>query len=97
MKWGRDIDYHGSRSYGDDQTKARWLKRVIAWMANGGRRKSVETGPGAKSSEVLLRDRHLGALLIGNGNRAPLRRPVDCPFPIKSNVHVDRNDWRLLP
>lgn len=90
MKWHREIDYHGSRSYGSDERGAgqfrAWLARL---MKIGGRK------PRSPSSTAPLSGEHGFSLLGATGSR--VAKPADCPFPMKSADHYDRRDWRLLP
>lgn len=90
MKWHREIDYHGSRSYGGDEPGQGQLGAFIAWLA-----KIAGRGPRPSSSTDHLQGEHGFSLLGVNGGHVP--KAADCPFPIKATDHYDRRDWRLLP
>jgi hypothetical protein len=96
MRWGREIDYHGSRGYDAGEPKVRLLSAVFAWRAKAARRKSRRhTTP--EPSTVTIHDAWREIGLVGSKTGKPLRRPGDCPFPVKTDPSLDRHDWRLLP
>jgi hypothetical protein len=90
MKWRREIDYHGSRTYGTDDPTAGQFRALLAWLAKIGGRK-----PRSPSSTAPVSGEHGFSLLGVTGSRTP--KSADCPFPTKSADYYDRRDWRLLP
>jgi hypothetical protein len=94
MTWHREIDYHGSRSYGADGPKARRFRAIAAWLANLTGRKSPN--PGDPRTRALPARPQTSLSLFGANSPAPAQRPADCPFPLKPG-QFDRRDWRLLP
>jgi len=90
MKWHREIDYHGSRSYGSDEPGTGLFRGFLAWLAMVGSRKARPT-----SSTAPIPGEHGYSWLGVTGNRVP--KSADCPFPMKAADHYDRRDWRLLP
>lgn len=93
MKWRREVDYHGSRSYGGSEPQVNMLGLTLAWLANIVRGKVRKLGVRPGSSRVLLHDGEHSFSLLGANSRSDA---ADCPFPIKAEV-VDRRDWRVLP
>lgn len=90
MKWRREIDYHGSRSYGSDEPGRGQFKALFAWFARAGGRKAP---PASQTAPVS--GEHGYSWLGAGGDR--VSKPADCPFPMKAADHYDRRDWRLLP
>jgi len=80
MKWGRPIDYHGSRSYGPDEPERSWfgLAGLVKWL----KQKVRKPAPRRSSSAILLLngERHFSLLGASNRRNAPAR-VADCPFP----------------
>jgi len=92
MKWRRETDYHGSRSYGAQDPGVNMLSLTLAWMANIVRGKLRKLGGRSMSPVVLLHDGEHNFSLLGGNSRSD----ADCPFPIKADI-PDRRDWRVLP
>ena len=96
MKWRREIDYHGSRSYGQVRRKAPAFTAIVAWFASlGGRKRAKRNEPRAPGT--LPPGAQRGYSLLGVSTAATPRERADCPFPIKSGPSFDRHDCRLLP
>jgi hypothetical protein len=93
MKWRRETDYHGSRSYGGHEPHVNMLSLTFAWMANIVRGKLRKLRARSVSPVVLLHDGEHNFSLLGANSRS---EAVDCPFPIKAEI-PDRRDWRVLP
>lgn len=98
MKWRREIDYHGSRSYGADRSEAGAWSAVMVWLATiiNGRTSSKRTAR-RKSSAGLSSGTHRGFSLLGASHPVPKHDAVDCPFPLKSGASTNGHDWRVLP
>jgi hypothetical protein len=96
MKWGREIDYHGSRDYGAGEPNAGLFSTIFAWLAKLVGRKSDQGAARHLPSRVVQNDPRQFALVVSKGGKPP-RRQADCPFPIKSDPRIDRHDRRLLP
>lgn len=97
MKWGRQTDYHGSRSYGADEPLGQ-LSLLAAWIANmvrGALRKPRKI----PSPPTELRAEHEPAFSLFAGARARQERvrPPECPFPVKRETAPDPRDWRVYP
>jgi hypothetical protein len=91
MKWRREVDYHGSRSYGTDEPKAARFSAWLARLAKIGARK-----PRSPASSIASLSEERGFSWLGlNDSRVP--KPADCPFPMKSADSYDRRDTRVLP
>jgi hypothetical protein len=93
MKWRRELDYHGSRSYVGNEPPVNMLGLTFAWMANIVRGKLRKLGTRSVSPVVLLHDGQHSFSLLGANSRSDA---ADCPFPIKAEI-PDRRDWRVLP
>lgn len=94
MTWHREIDYHGSRSYGADRPVARRFGAIGAWLAKlGGSKRSQAGDPRTRALPARTRT---DFSLFGASSPAPANRPADCPFPLKPG-HFEARDWRLLP
>jgi hypothetical protein len=96
MKWRREIDYHGSRSYSAEEPKSGVLGRMAAWLASiAGRREPEPVVLPKAANRLRVRTQH-GFSVLGNSS-ATLRKPAECPFPIAPGTTIDRRDFRLLP
>jgi hypothetical protein len=93
MKWGRQIDYHGSRSYGADAPAFGRFSLIAAWLAN------ALTGKNRKRPSVTISlDGERGySWLGGTPARSPRARPADCPFPTRPGALGHAGDSRVLP
>lgn len=97
MKWRREIDYHGSRAYGADESAAWRLSLGIAALANfvGRAFRKLRRQPGPPI--VLLHDgEHSFSLLGLDSTAASNGRPAACPFPVKADP-TDRRSYRVFP
>lgn len=92
MKWHREFDYHGSRSYGAEQPPAKALALTVAWLAAVAKRKWRKLGERPVSSSVLLHDGQHSFSILG----ADSAKTAECPFPLKAEP-ADWRDWRVLP
>ena len=93
MKWRRETDYHGSRSYGYHEPQVNMLSLIFARMTNIVRGKLRKLSARSVSPVVLLHDGEHHFSLLGANSRSDT---ADCPFPIKAEI-PDRRDWRVLP
>jgi hypothetical protein len=93
MKWRREVDYHGSRSYGGQEPPVNMLSLMAAWVVGIVRGKLRRAHARSVSPVVLLHDGQHSFSLLGAKSRSG---GADCPFPIKAEV-PDRRDWRVLP
>ena len=93
MKWRRETDYHGSRSYGYHEPQVNMLSLTFAWMTNIVRGKLRKLSARSVSPVVLLHDGKHNFSLLGANSRSDT---ADCQFPIKAEI-PDRRDWRVLP
>jgi hypothetical protein len=94
MKWRREIDYHGSRSYGADRSEVGAWSAVIAWFANiSGRKTRARQTPSRGLPPATGR----GFSLLGATSATPKHDSVDCPFRLKSGASAHGHDWRVLP
>ena len=85
MKWGRQIDYHGSRFYGSEEGAVSQLSLMMAWFIGvlKSLRKFVRR---PSSSAVLLRDGQRNFSVLGGASGERLVRPAECPFPTASRT-----------
>lgn len=97
MKWRREIDYHGSRSYGADTAGVGLWSAVTAWLANIAARKALKRAARQTLPGGLPRGTYRGFSLIGASSHPPKHDTVDCPFPLKSGASTHGRDWRVLP
>ena len=93
MKWRRETDYHGSRSYGAAEARVNMLSLTLAWLINIVKTKLRRLGARSVSPVVLLHDGQHSFSLLGANSRSDAG---DCPFPIKAEI-PDLRDWRVLP
>lgn len=91
MKWRREIDYHGSRSYGSGGAPGQFTL-IIAWLREIAKSRLRKLRSQTKSRTVLLKGGEHKFSVLGGEAR---RRAADCPFPAKAPI-ADR-DWRVLP
>lgn len=96
MKWRREIDYHGSRSYSAEEPKPGVLGRMAAWLASIAGRKGSKAAMLPKQANGFRVRKQRGFSVLGNSS-ATLRKPGECPFPIAPGTTIDRRDFRLLP
>jgi hypothetical protein len=94
MKWGRQIDYHGSRSYPPDAPAIGRIGLLLAWLANIVRGKLRKR---ARSTISLIDGEHGYSWLGVAPARSPRARSADCPFPTKPGLDSNPGDWRVLP
>lgn len=66
MKWRRETDYHGSRSYGGHEPPVNMLSLTLAWMANIVRGKLRRV----RAPVVLLHDGQHNFSLLGANSRS---------------------------
>jgi hypothetical protein len=91
MKWGRDTDYHGSRTYALDPPPNEvhskgtlWTRLEVAARRLTARLRSRSSAAAATAVLVHGQERHfslLGAKLPAAGISQP--QPVDWPFPLQ--------------
>ncbi|MGE5562578.1 MAG: hypothetical protein ACM3ZV_04635 [Bacillota bacterium] len=94
MRWRREIDYHGSRSYGAEEPSVPMFRLAFAWLGYIVRRKASAPRPKPLSATVLLRDgRHNFTLLGARPGRAARNTPWS--GAVKSGF-AD-NDRRVFP
>jgi hypothetical protein len=86
MKWHREVDYHGSRSYGTDRPAIGGLSLIFAWLAAIARRRLRRFAPRPSPSAVLFHDGERSFSLLGARRRPdPLR-----PFPTMAELDERR-------
>ena len=96
MKWGRAIDYHGSRSYGGNEAPEGRPTLVQRCLATIARLRKSATPP--SSSTIMLADEESHFSLLGSGGRARAdESPANCPFPTDLKTRHDPRDWRVFP
>ena len=94
MRWHRERDYHGSRTYSAEEPSISQVSLTIAWLFAMLRGKLRKAGP-RPSSTVLLHDGKHSFSLLGANDHA--RRDIaECAFPTKPAA-VNHCDWRVLP
>lgn len=84
MKWARNRDYHGSRSYDMDQPVISRFSLLVAWMTNIASQKFARRSAAA----IPLFEGQFAALGADDRGAADRERPV--------TLH-DRRDSRVLP
>jgi hypothetical protein len=87
MKWRREIDYHGSRSYNSDTVRVPGrISLTLAWLAAIVKRRLEKLAVlGARPAErsLLLGEGEHHFSLLGTSARSPAARADDCPFPTR--------------
>jgi len=82
MKWHRERDYHGSRSYEQDSPAGRRSSLMLTWIMNVVKEKWRRFAARPMSSTVLLHDgEHSFSLLGAASRRSSRRKDGECPFP----------------
>ena len=100
MKWGRDYDYHGSRTYDRNEPAIGRFSLMLHWIANvvRGRARRL-SGRSSPPAFLLLDGKHNFSLLGDNRARASAaslgRQAANVPGRPAANVNV--RDWRVLP
>jgi hypothetical protein len=84
MKWSRPIDYHGSRSYEQDERAATpfGLTAFAKWLKQKFRKAPSRPPP----STLLLRNGEQHFSLLGAISGNPPKRVAECPFPTNSRM-----------
>ena len=92
MRWGREVDYHGSRSYGSDDGSEGLSGLKMAWLIEMVKIKlgTLRRRPAAPAT--LLNENQRSFSLLGTSSAT---RPAECPFPPKPPIRA--HDWRVLP
>jgi len=85
MKWVRNTDYHGSRSYAADEHGVTQFSLLSAWLG-GLARRLISSLARPSSSEILLRDGRRNFTLLGAEKHGSLTRASDSPFPTQSQA-----------
>ena len=89
MKWGLQIDYHGSRSYESEERAVPRRSLILAWFI--GMLKSLRRSVSRPSSSaVLLRNGQRNFTLLGGATRERLVRSSECPFPTTTRPAPNR-------
>jgi hypothetical protein len=96
MRWRREIDYHGSRSYDEDRPDVGALSAFMAWLSRFGGHKEPKPVVLQEACRGLPPGTRRGFSMLGETSPAPRHDPVDCPFPIKSDASY-AHDGRVLP
>lgn len=97
MKWGRERDYHGSRSYESEAPPVGQLSLLVAWSASivkGTLRKMLKSVAPPTSPEILVRGGDRRFSLLGGKS---YDRPADCPFPMDAGRSHNPRDSRVFP
>ncbi|HKX91984.1 MAG TPA: hypothetical protein VJM15_06115 [Sphingomicrobium sp.] len=84
MKWHREIDYHGSRTYEPAGPGSGWAARLVARLAAFFRGGTGESA-GASPPSLLTGDGERTFSVLGKSNGAQ-RRHTECPFPTVAEV-----------
>ena len=97
MKWARDYDYHGSRTYERNEPEVGHFSLMLHWTANvvreWGRRLTRRTPPPAFTSFEF-------SVLGGEKGDAMMPTPSHAPAanaPGRPAANVNLRDWRVLP
>jgi len=91
MKWRREVDFHGSRSY-SEPPPVKLFSLMLSWLANvaTGKLRGVRGGRSG-SRRPRLYDEQGFSLLGAHSGRDAAERPV----PVRAEAN--RRDWRVLP
>jgi len=92
MKWRREVNYHGSRSYGSEEPPLKLSSVMIAWLAEIIKTKLRKRRPPPRPAALMLNDQGRKFSMLGTDSRAV---PADCPFPVRA--HIRKSDRRVLP
>jgi hypothetical protein len=99
MKWGRDHDYHGSRTYEASEPPIGRFSLMLHWIANVVRRRARKIA--GRSSPPAFELFHFS--LLGDDNRGGPRsatlpsRPPAANLPGRPAANLNARDWRVLP
>lgn len=77
MKWSRERDYRGYKSYGDDADRSRASGGVLAGLIGAVKAVLAVIAKPTPTPVNLTKSRGYSTL----GSRSGLKRPADCPFP----------------
>ena len=88
MKWNRETDYHGSRSYGADAPAVTRAGLLVAWLAAILRQK-LRLLTGRPSCEVLVHEGERTFSVLGTEVRLPGN---DNPFAIEHPSRLRHED-----
>jgi hypothetical protein len=87
MKWRRETDYHGSRSYDSDTVRVPGrISLALAWLTAIVKRRFERLAAlGARPPErnLLIGQGEHHFSLLGASARSPAARADDCPFPTR--------------
>ena len=101
MRFLRETDYHGSKSYEADEPpigRARLIAASLAIAARRIFRDLLNALAPSSSSTVLLRNSERTFSLLGSDtSNRPDRSAEDSPFPLDTGIARDARDWRVLP
>jgi hypothetical protein len=90
MKWRREIDYHGSRSYDSDTVGVSGrISLTLAWLTAIVKRRLQKLAVlGARPPErsLLLGEGEHHFSLLGATARRSAARADDCPFPTRDEA-----------
>lgn len=97
MKWGRDHDYHGSRTYGASEPMTGRFALMLHWMANIARGRARKlAGRRTPTAFLLLDGKHDFSLLgVSAKCRSPETKAANNPGRKPANLNA--LDWRVLP
>ena len=92
MKWNRNVDYHGSRSYESESPAISQIGLTFAWLVASLKARFRPSGH-PRTGDLPAGDHGFSVL----GSAAPLHRAAECPFPTKAAEPDYARDWRVLP
>ena len=81
MKWHREIDYHGFRSYERESPVVNRSSLLLGWLAMIARERLRQLFSRPVSSTVLLHDQKRSFSLLGVSDANLRARERECPFP----------------
>lgn len=87
MKWRREIDYHGFRTYDPERVRVPGrISLTLAWLAaiiklRFERLAALGARPPERSLLIGEGEHHFS--LLGASARSPAARADDCPFPTR--------------
>jgi hypothetical protein len=99
MKWGRDYDYHGSRSYEANEPAIGRLSLMLHWIANVIRDRARKLAGRSSPPAFTV----FNFSLLGDDNRGGPRsatlpsRPPAANLPGRPAANLNARDWRVLP
>jgi hypothetical protein len=90
MKWRREVDFHGSRSY-SEPPPVKLFSLMLSWLANvaTGKLRGVRGGRSGSRRPRLYEEHGFSLLGARSGRDGERRAPV--------RAKANGRDWRVLP